>query len=93
MLRYGHSRQTWAGDYRDEIPSRARGAYVKPQPYLGRVLVDLPFFSLEWALRQDMRDMRRFRALDLDGIEQAHATPRELMRHLATLVPVYHGQR
>jgi hypothetical protein len=92
-LRYGHARATWAGSYRDEIPSREREPYQRPERFIGRVLVVLPFFDLDLTLQQDMRDMRRFRAVDLDGVEHAHAAPRELMRHLATLVPVYGGQR
>jgi hypothetical protein len=84
----------WAGAYRDEIPSRQHAPYVRPEPYIGRVLIDLPGCSIDWALRQDMRDMRRFRALDLDGALLAHAAPRELIReHLLPLVPVYSGRR
>jgi hypothetical protein len=93
MIRYGHNRATWAGSYRDEIPSREREAYTRPERFIGRVLVVLPFFELDLTLQQDMRDMRRFRALDLDGVQQAHAAPRELMRRLATVVPVYSGRR
>lgn len=92
-LRYGHARATWAGSYRDEIPSRERDPYERPTRFIGRVLVVLPFFELDWTLPQDMRDMRRFRAIDLDGKEHAHAAPRELMRHLATVVPTYAGAR
>ena len=93
MIHYGRSRATWAGSYRDEIPSREREPYEQPTRFIGRVLVVLPFFELDWTLPQDMRDMRRFRAIDLDGKEQAHAAPRELMRHLATVVPTYAGAR
>lgn len=92
-LRYGYARNTWAGSYRDEIPSREREPYQRPERFIGRVLVVLPFFELDWTLPQDMRDMRRFRALDLAGVQQAHAAPRELMRHLATVVPTYAGKR
>mgnify|MGYP000320645424 CR=1 FL=1 len=93
MIRYGHARATWAGSYRDEIPSRERAAYVAPERFIGMVHIELPHFSLNWTLGQDMRDMRRFRAIDLDGIQHAHYAPRELMRHLATVVPVYSGAR
>lgn len=92
-LRYGHARYTWAGSYRDEIPSRERGPCARPERFIGRILVELPHFSLDWTLQQDMRDMRRFRAVDLDGIQHAHAAPRELMRQLAGVVPVYSGVR
>ena len=90
-LRFGHARSTWAGCYRDEIPSRERAPVVRPERFVGLVHIELPGFSLQWSLPQDMRDMRRFRALDLDGIQQAHAAPREMMRHLVLIVPSYHG--
>lgn len=92
-LRFGYARNTWAGSYRDEIPSREREAHQRPERFIGRVLVVLPFFELDLTLHQDMRDMRRFRAIDLDGKQYVHAAPRELMRHLATVVPLYSGQR
>jgi hypothetical protein len=91
-IQYGRSRATWAGCYRDEIPSRERSPYSRPEPYIGRLMIDLPGYSLEWTLRQDMRDMRRFRGIDLDGVTHTHHAPRELLRHVALLVPVYSGR-
>jgi hypothetical protein len=88
-LRYGHNRATWAGSHRDEIPSRERPVVNAWVPYVGRLLVDLPGYGLDLTLRQDSRDPRRFRAIDLDGIQHAHAAPRELMRQLALIVPQY----
>ena len=88
-LRYGTARRTWAGDYRDEIQSRQRPAYVRPTLYLGRLLLDLPGCRIDWTLHQDSRDLRRFRAVDLDGIQHEHCAPREMMRRLATVVPMY----
>jgi hypothetical protein len=89
-LRYGHNRATWAGSYRDEILSRERPLIVDPwEPYLGRLLVDLPGYALDLTLHQDRRDPRRFRAVDLEGVQRAHAAPRELMRQLAIIVPHY----
>ena len=90
---YGPGRATWAGSYRDEIPSRERPAYVRQEPYIGRLLIDLPGFAMDWTLRQDMRDERRFYAVDLDGAKHEHAAPRELMRRVALLVPIYSGKR
>lgn len=92
-LYYGHNRSTWAGCHRSEIPSRERGAWVAPEPFIGSVRIILPGFALDWTLRQDMRDPRRFYALDLDGAAHAHAAPRELMHALAKVVPRYSGQR
>lgn len=92
-LRYGHNRATWAGSYRDEIPSRQREPHQRPERFIGRILVVLPAFELDLTLQQDMRDMRRFRAVDLDGAVHAHAAPKELMRELAKLMPLYSGQR
>lgn len=91
-LRYGHERRTWAGCYRDEIPSREYLPYTKPEQFIGLCRIILPGYEIDWTLRQDMRDPRRFRAVDLGGVLQAHAAPRELMRRLATLVPVYSGR-
>lgn len=80
---------TFNGSPRMDIPNRRREPYERPQPYLGRLLIDLPHFTLDWTLHQDTRDMRRFRAVDLDGIQREHAAPRELMRHVALIVPRY----
>lgn len=79
------------GSPRDEIDSRERDPWERPQQYLGRLMIDLPGYSLDWVLRQDMRDMRRFRCVDLDGIVQQHAAPRELLRRVALIVPHYSG--
>ncbi len=88
-LRFAHNRSTWAGSYRDEIPSRERGLVVRPEQFIGLLRIELPGYSLNWTLLQDMRDMRRFRAVDLEGIQKAHAAPREMMRQLALVVPHY----
>ena len=86
-LRYGHERRTYAGSYRDEIPSRERGPV--PERYVGRIMCEFPGFRVEWACPQDMRDMRRFRAVDLDGMVRGHGTPKELLRACIALAPVY----
>lgn len=88
-IRYGRRRETWAGCYRDEIPSRDRGLWEPPQPYIGRLLIALPGFDLDWTLRQDTRDMRRFWALYYDGGRRGHAAPKELLRQVALIVPTY----
>lgn len=91
---YTPTRSTWAGGDRADIPSREREPWARPEPYIGRLHLALPGCSIEWVLRQDVRDMRRFRALDLDGNLLAHAAPRELIREtLLPLVPVYAGRR
>lgn len=48
---------------------------------------------MNWTLRQDMRDMRRFYVLDLDGELHMHAAPPEMMRKLALIVPHYSAPR
>lgn len=88
MIQFRRNRTTWAGSDRCDIPSRAR-PYARQDQYVGRLLINLPGYSLDWTLRQDMRDMRRFRALDLAGMEFAHAAPKELLRQVALLVPRY----
>lgn len=84
---------TFNGSLRMDIPSRQREVYERPVLYIGRVLIDLPHFALDWTLHQDMRDMRRFRAVDLDGIQREHAAPKESMRALALVVPRYSGAK
>lgn len=88
-LRY--ARSTWQGCERSEIPSRERAP--QPERFIGSCRIILPDFDLNWTLRQDMRDPRRFYALDLDGKLHAHAAPRELMRDLALIVPHYTSPR
>ena len=92
MIQFSRNQTTWAGCDRSEIPSRVR-PYVRPEQFVGRLLIELPGYSLDWTLPQDMRDPRRFRALDLSGVEYAHAAPKELLRQVALIVPTYHGSR
>jgi hypothetical protein len=77
------------GGERSDIPSRERHPYQRQEPYIGRLLIELPGFSIDWTLRQDMRDMRRFYALDAEGARHGHAAPKELLRCVALLVPRY----
>jgi hypothetical protein len=94
MSIYAPTRSTWAGAYRDEIPSRERPPVVRAEPYIGRLHLALPGFEIDWVLRQDQRDMRRFYALDLAGNRHAHHSPREMLREVVLpLVPVYAGRR
>ena len=67
--------------------------YEHARQYLGRLLIDLPGFSLDWTLRQDMRDMRRFRAVDLSGVTHEHCAPAEMLRRVALIVPHYGSAR
>lgn len=87
MIRYGNQRRTHNGSDRADIPSRERGP--GPERYVGRIMCDFPGWSVEWACPQDMRDMRRFRAVDLDGLVHGHGTPKELLRACIALAPVY----
>jgi hypothetical protein len=87
-IRYGRRRDNWVGSYRDQISSRHRGAWELPQPYVGRLLIALPGFSIDRTLRQDTHEMRRFWALKFDGARQ-HAAPKELLRQVAFIVPMY----
>lgn len=83
-IRYGHRHGT--------LPE-PREPYQRPQPYIGLLRLDLPGYSLDWTLRQDLRDMRRFRAVDLDGIQRDHCAPAEMLRRLALVVPHYSAPR
>lgn len=88
------SRTTWAGCHRDEIPSRERPPVVRVEPYLGRLHIALPGWELDWVLRQDQRDMRRFYALAFDGTRHGHHSPRQLIRQVVLpLVPMYAGRQ
>lgn len=53
MSIYAPTRGTWAGAYRDEIPSRERPAVARTEPYTGRLHIALPGFEIDWVLRQD----------------------------------------
>ncbi len=77
------------GSERSDILSREREPYTRPLPYIGRLLIALPGYSIDWTLRQDMRDMRRFYALSANGERMGHAAPKELLRSVALLVPRY----
>lgn len=79
----------WLDHYRTATPKREREPYQRPEPFIGRLLLIVPGFTLDWTLRQDMRDLRRFYAIDLDGNRQDHAAPKELVRNVALLVPRY----
>ena len=92
-LYYGDQRKTWHGVPRVDIEDRERPPVEEWQPFVGLIQIRLPFFDLDWTLRQDSRDPRRFRALDLEGNLHAHAAPRELMRQMALIVPQYSGRR
>ena len=90
-LRFGHARTTWAGSNRDEIPSRYRAPAEQRDRFMGLLHIELPGCSINWTLAQDQRDLRRFRAVDLEGIQHQHCAPRELLRRLALDVPRYSG--
>ena len=91
QTRFGYGRHTWAGCDRADIPSRQYEPFNKPERFVGMLKIVLPGFHLDWTLAQDMRDLRRFRAIDLDGIQHAHAAPKELLRQVALLAPTYSG--
>lgn len=57
------------------------------------IIRDLSGISLEWTLIPDRRDVRRYRAFDLDGRLQHHAAGGELLRAVAAMVPRVLGRR
>lgn len=66
---------------RSEIPSRSDPRDdLRP---LGRILIDVPGFSIDWTLVPDRRDVRRWRAVDQDGVVQAHAAWPTIVRTIA----------
>ena len=60
---------------------------------LGLIHVEFLGLSVNWTLRPDPRDVRRYRAFDLAGIFQAHAAGPTLLRCLAASVPQALGRR
>ena len=70
-----------------------REPFVPYEPFLGRLHLVLPGYTLDWTLHQDRRDLRRFRAVDLDGVRQLHCAPPEMLRRAALIVPHYSAVR
>lgn len=60
---------------------------------LGLIHVEFLGLSINWTLRPDLRDVRRYRAFDIAGILQAHAAGPTLLRDLAAGVPQALGRR
>ena len=81
-MQYGRRRF----QHRDDLPVEL---YARQVQFIGLLHLELPGYSLNWTLRQDMRDPRRFAALDLGGILHGHAAPKELLRQTALIVPTY----
>jgi hypothetical protein len=59
----------------------------------GRILIDVPGLSVDWTLHPDRRDVRRWRAVGLDGKVQAHAAWPTILRQLAAGQPQALGRR
>lgn len=59
----------------------------------GRILIDVPGLSVDWTLHPDRRDVRRWRAVDLDGKVMAHAAWPTILRQLAAGQPQALGRR
>ena len=57
------------------------------------VLIDVPGLSVDWTLHPDRRDVRRWRAVDLDGNVQAHAAWPTILRQIAAGQPQALGRR
>ncbi len=60
---------------------------------LGRLLLDVPGVSIDWTLRPDRRDVRRWYAVDQGGDVQAHAAWPSMLRELAHGQPQAIGRR
>ena len=60
---------------------------------LGRIVIDVPGLRLDWTLVPDRRDVRRWRAVDLAGVEHAHAAWPTILRMLAAGQPQALGRR
>lgn len=60
---------------------------------LGRLLLDVPGLSVDWTLRPDRRDVRRWYAVDQLGSVQAHSAWPAMLRELAAGQPQALGRR
>ena len=60
---------------------------------LGRILIDVPGLSIDWTLHPDLRDVRRWFAVDLLGIRHMHAAWPSILRELASHQPQALGRR
>jgi hypothetical protein len=60
---------------------------------LGRLLLDVPGLSVDWTLRPDRRDVRRWYAVDQLGRVQAHSAWPSMLRELASGQPQALGRR
>jgi len=60
---------------------------------VGRLLLDVPGLSIDWALVPDRRDVRRWFAVDAAGVRQAHAAWPSILRELAHGQPQALGRR
>ena len=76
---------------RSELPSRSEPRDdVRP---LGRLVLAVPGLDLDWTLRPDRRDVRRWYAVDMDGKARAHAAWPTILRELASGQPQALGRR
>jgi hypothetical protein len=66
---------------RSLIPSRSDMRDDMRGP--GLLVLEVPGLSINWTLRPDKRDVRRWRAVDLAGVVQAHAAWPRMLRDLA----------
>ena len=76
---------------RSDIPSRADPRDDMRRP--GRILIDVPGLSIDWILKPDSRDVRRWRAVDLAGVEHMHAAWPTILREIAKGQPQALGRR
>lgn len=60
---------------------------------LGRLVIEVPDLSIDWTLHPDRRDVRRWRAVDVFGVVQAHAAWPTILRNLASGQPQALGRR
>lgn len=60
---------------------------------VGRIHIVAGHINIDWTLRPDRRDVRRWYAVDLSGIVRAHAAAPTILRDIAAHQPRPIGRR
>jgi len=83
----------WSGEPIDRSEILSRLNCRDDMRPVGRLLLDVPGLSIDWALNPDRRDVRRWYAVDLSGTVKAHAAWPTMLRDLAAHQPQMIGRR
>lgn len=76
---------------RAQIPSRSNARDDARAP--GLLVLEVPGLSINWTLKPDSRDVRRWWAADMAGAVQAHGAWPQILRGIARHQPQAIGRR